>query len=81
MVEKLIADFHVVHNHPNNHGAMLNLNGFIAPQFFEITLLRKDRSPALDYCREFPHPLDAVCYQGRNELILPQDWCGTAPPA
>ena len=81
MFEKVLTDFHVVHNHPNNHGALLNLNGFIAPQFFEITLLRKDRSPALDYCREFPHPLDKACYQSRDELVLQQQWYGSLPLA
>lgn len=74
LFEKLLMDFHVVHNHPNNHGALLDLNGFQAPQFFELTLLRKDRSPALDYCREFPHPLDKPCYQHRAELHLPAPW-------
>jgi len=80
MFEKILADFYVVHNHPNNHGALLNLNGFMAPQFFEITLLRRDRSPALGYCREFPHPLDNACYQRREELVLPAQWYGAPPP-
>lgn len=79
MFEKLLADFHVVHNHPNNHGALLSLNGFMAPQFFEITFLRRDRSPALDYCQEFPHPMDNACYQAREELVLPQQWYGSVP--
>lgn len=79
MFEKVLTDFNVVHNHPNNHGALLNLNGFTAPQFFEITLLRKDRSPALDYCREFPHQLDKPCYARRDELVLPQQWYGSWP--
>ena len=74
MFEKLLVDFHVVHNHPNNHGALLQLNGFAAPQFFEITLLRNDRSPALDFCHQFPHPLDNPCYPPREELVLPQPW-------
>ena len=79
MFEKVLADFHVVHNHPNNHGALLNLDGFMAPQFFEITLLRKDRSPALALCQEFPHPLDSACYPRRNELTLPQHWFSDVP--
>ena len=81
MFEKLLADFHVVHNHPNNHGALLDLNGFTAPQFFELTLLRKDRSPALDYCRHFPHPLDSACYTAREELVLPAPWYAAQRPS
>lgn len=76
MFEKILSDFHVVHIHPNNHGALLNLNGFTAPQFFEITLLRKDRSPALGYCQDFPNSLDSPCYQSRDELVLPEFWRG-----
>ena len=81
MFEKVLSDFYVVHNHPNNHGALLNLNGFEAPQFFEITLLRKDRSDALGYCDVFPNPLDNPCYQKRAELALPRPWYATAPLA
>lgn len=81
MFEKILKDFYVVHNHPNNHGALLDLNGFVAPQYFEITLLRKDRSPALDYCRDFPHPLDSACYANRVELTLPHRWYGAPFPA
>jgi hypothetical protein len=77
MFEKLLVDFHVVHIHPNNHGALLDLNGFKAPQFFEITLLRKDRSAALSFCQDFPHPLDKACYPARDELVLPDQWVGT----
>ncbi len=71
---KILKNFHVVHNHPNNHGKLLNLNGFIAPQFMEITFLRKDRSPPIGYCREFPHSLDRPCFSGNPELILPINW-------
>lgn len=78
MFEKVLEDFYVVHNHPNNHGALLNLNGFTVPQFFEVTLLRKDRSPALNYCLDFPHPLDSACYKSRGELVLPPQWYGVA---
>lgn len=74
MFEKLLVDFHVVHNHPNNHGALLDLNGFHAPQFFEMTFLRRDRAAAAGYCTTFPHPLDRACYHMREELVLPQHW-------
>lgn len=77
MFERLLTDFYVVHNHPNNHGALLDLNGFTAPQFFEITFLRKDRSQTFDYCLDFPHPLDNACYKYRDELVLPQQWYGS----
>ena len=74
MFEKILTDFYPVHNHPNNHGAQLNLNGFATPQFFEITFLRKDRSAVTGYCGEFPHELDSACYKSRNELPLCGNW-------
>ena len=74
--EKLLNNFYVVHNHPNNHGGLLDLNGFLAPQFFEITLIRKDRANVLGYSDEFPHPLDAPCYSPRAEMKLPNNWFG-----
>jgi len=76
--EKLLNNFYVVHNHPNNHGKLLDLNGFLTPQFFEITLIRKDRVNVLGYCDEFPHPLDAPCYSLRPEMKLPNNWYGAS---
>lgn len=74
MFEKILENFYVVHNHPNNHGAILNLNGFSTPQFLEITLLRKDRSEPRGFCSEFPHPLDSACYRSRDEIVLGENW-------
>jgi hypothetical protein len=72
--QKLLEKFWVVHNHPNNHGLVLDLGGFIAPQVFEITLLRKDRSKAFGFRRDFPHALDRPCLASRPELYLPKHW-------
>jgi hypothetical protein len=72
--KKLLNNFHIVHNHPNNHGKLLNLNGFVVPQFMEMTFLRKDRSPIEGYSNEFPHALDRPCYAGHPEIALPSNW-------
>ena len=74
MFEKILENFYVVHNHPNNHGAILNLNGFSTPQFLEITFLRKDRTEPTGFCSEFPHALDNACYKDRDELVLGENW-------
>ncbi len=71
---KLLNNFYIVHNHPNNHGKILNLNGFIVPQFMEMTFLRKDRSPSEGFCNQFPHHLDHPCYSGNPEIVLPSKW-------
>jgi hypothetical protein len=71
---KLLQHFYVVHNHPNNFCGVINMGGFEAPRVIEITLLRKDRSDALGFCEEFPHPLDAPCVSSYKDLHLPKDW-------
>lgn len=74
--QKILNHFYIVHNHPNNHGKILNLNGFIVPQFMEMTFLRKDRTSISGYRTDFPHALDRPCFSGNPELILPPNWCG-----
>jgi hypothetical protein len=72
--EKILAKFWVVHNHPNNHGFTLDLGGFLAPQVFELTLIRKDRTETLGFRRDFPHFLDRACLGSRIDLALPGNW-------
>lgn len=73
---KILNNFYIVHNHPNNHGKLLNLNGFIVPQFMEMTFLRKDRTSISGHRTDFPHALDRPCFGGNPELILPPNWHG-----
>jgi hypothetical protein len=77
--EKILETFWVVHNHPNNHGLILDLGGFIAPQVFEITLLRKDRSKAVGFRQDFPHQFDRPCLDRSPELNLPKNWYAAHP--
>jgi len=76
---KLLQNFHVVHNHPNNFCGAINLGGFEAPRVIELTLLRKDRSDTLGFCDQFPHPLDTqnvLLHKNKpyKDLYLPKDW-------
>ena len=73
---KLTQEFHVVHNHPNNNCGTVNANGFILPRVFELTLLRKDRSEALGFVEDLPHPLDAPNVTDKPVLELPKEGYG-----
>ena len=73
---KLTEDFHVVHNHPNNNCGNVEAGGFILPRVFELTLLRKDRSEALGFVTDLPHPLDARNVLDKPVLELPKEWYG-----
>ena len=74
---KLTEEFHVVHNHPNNNCGSVDANGLVLPRVFELTLLRKDRSEALGFVEELPHPLDAPNVTDKPVLELPKEWYGT----
>jgi hypothetical protein len=72
--QKLLKNFHVVHNHPNNCCGLVNLGGVVAPRVFELTLLRKDRAIVEGFCKTFPHNLDRANLVERGDLILPTNW-------
>ncbi len=71
---KLLKNYYVVHNHPNNCCGLVNMNGLIAPRVFELTLLRKDRAKFAGYVENFPHALDKPNLKDRADLILPKNW-------
>jgi hypothetical protein len=71
---KLLKNFHVVHNHPNNCCGLVNLGGVIAPRVFELTLLRKDRAGIKGFTNSIPHPLDRGNLTDRADLVLPSNW-------
>ena len=71
---KLLKDFYVIHNHPNNCCGIVNLGGFFAPRVFELTLLRKDRASPRGFCKIFPHALDRPNLKKQPDLDLPQNW-------
>jgi hypothetical protein len=72
--EKILNEFVVVHNHPNNAMGSVNLNGFIAPRLLEITFLRKDRIGNYDGFCELPHLLDFPNLIDRPNVIFGKDW-------
>jgi len=71
---KLLADFHVVHNHPNNNCPFIDADGFLMPTVFELTLLRKDRAMPEGFCDMFPHPLDQPNVTDKYHRPLPEGW-------
>ena len=71
---KLLLDFHVVHNHPNNNCPFIDADGFLMPTVFELTLLRKDRAIPEGYCDQFPHPLDQPNVTNKDHRPLPEGW-------
>jgi hypothetical protein len=73
---KLTEDFHVVHNHPNNNCGSVVAGNIHLPRVFELTLLRKDRSKALGFVEDLPHPLDARNVLDKDVLKLPKEWYG-----
>ena len=77
--EKLLNNFIVVHNHPNNCCGIVNMGEFLAPRVFELTFLRKDRANTEGFCKTFPHALDRPNLPDKEDLILPQDWFLCAP--
>ena len=71
---KLLADFHVVHLHPNNNCPFIDADGFLMPTVFEMTLLRKDRAIPEGFCDTFPHPLDQPNVLDKPDRPLPEGW-------
>jgi Methyltransferase FkbM domain len=72
--ERLLQDFYVVHNHPNNFGRTVRCGSLVIPRVLEMTLIRKDRVTSTQYARLFPHPLDAQNDVKRADIPLPAPW-------
>lgn len=71
---KLLQDFYVVHNHPNNNGQLIAIGDFVAPTVFELTLLRKDRTDFCGFAGQFPNPLDRKNVEDKDDIVLPTNW-------
>jgi hypothetical protein len=72
--ERLLEDFYIVHNHPNNYGRSVRCHSLIIPRVLEMTLIRKDRVRSTKFARTFPHPLDAKNDINRPDMPLPPQW-------
>jgi hypothetical protein len=71
---KLMADFHVVHIHPNNNCPFLQYEEVFFPTVFELTLLRKDRAEPEGFVDQLPHPLDQPNVTDKPDRGIPQEW-------
>jgi hypothetical protein len=80
---RLLQDFLLVHNHPNNFGRSVHVGDVVIPRVLEMTWLRKDRATVIDWARQFPHPLDVANDPRSPDVVLPRTWFGgrTAQPA
>jgi len=70
---KLLNTHFIVHSHPNNAMGLVDMNGFVAPRIFELTLLSRNRS-ALGGIAPTPHPLDFPNVRNMPNLDWPQCW-------
>ncbi|TPQ27239.1 hypothetical protein C2U70_30895 [Bradyrhizobium guangdongense] len=72
--DRLLQDFYIVHNHPNNYGRSVRCGSLVIPRALEMTLIRKDRVKSTSYAKTFPHPLDERNDRNSPDLPLPAQW-------
>jgi hypothetical protein len=72
--DRLLQDFYIVHNHPNNYGRIVWHCSLAIPRVLEMTLLRRDRVSQSRFARRFPHPLDARNSSDLPDIPLPPQW-------
>jgi len=73
---RLLRDFHIVHNHPNNYGRTVHKGDLVIPRVMEMTFLRKDRAEASGFATTFPHPFDRTNAPHQADVALPTAWYG-----
>ena len=66
---KLLRSHFIVHSHPNNAMGLVDMNGFVAPRIFELSLLSRNRATP-GAIATTPHPLD---FPNVNNMP-PLDW-------
>ena len=74
--DRLLRDFYIVHNHPNNFAGSVRFRSLVIPRAQEITFLRKDRGNPIGLATSFPHPLDTANNAKAPDISLPQAWFG-----
>ena len=72
--DKVLADFCVVHIHPNNHCRVYKAGKVVIPSVFEVTFYRRDRAVFDSAKLSFPHRLDRKNSPSAPELVLPEIW-------
>ena len=70
-LDKLFANFDVVHSHPNNCCGTFTIDGVEYPELVEITFHRKDRAKSRSGYRNIPHELDSKCVPSKGDLTFP----------
>ena len=73
-LDRLLRQFYVVHNHPNNVARPFKSRGVTIPRHLEMTFLRRDRAQVTGYANRFPHPLDRKNMPELPDLVLPVGW-------
>ena len=73
-LDRLLQDFYIVHNHPNNYGRTVRCHSLVIPRVLEMTLIRKDRVRSTEFAHTFPHPLDAKNDINAPDIPLPAPW-------
>ena len=74
LINKILQNFNVVHLHPNNNGAIKNINGIDLPEILEITFFAIKRCKISGYVDSFPDELDAPCNPDIADMVLPDIW-------
>jgi hypothetical protein len=72
--DRLLEDFYIVHNHPNNYGWKVQYRSLVIPRVLEMTFIRKDRVATTRFASTFPHTLDARNDVTRPDVPLPRQW-------
>jgi hypothetical protein len=72
--DKLLADFHVAHVHPNNVERSVKRGGVEVPEVVEITFYNRNRAASATPRRDLPHPLDRDNAPEKPALPLPPSW-------
>lgn len=71
---KILADFDLVHIHPNNIHPVITHHNFEIPSALEITLARKGTLKYRDAVAHLPHDLDEANVDYQNDVLLNTYW-------
>ncbi len=71
---KILANFDIVHIHPNNCRKAIALYDYLIPPVMEFTFVRKDRLKSVDKSGVRPSKLDFPNVVGVEDVLLPECW-------
>ena len=74
LLSKLLNQFTLVHNHPNNNDPLFYIGDIPIPSTIELTFYRKDRHELVGYLTRFPRSIDYKNNPEQSDLPLPQNW-------